>query len=317
MRMGQIHYKVGDRIKRRYRVVSTHQGFLGLVYICKRKAAGEKPVYAAIKTFRSDDRIRRDLFEKELANWVRLTPHPNVVQAIDADTKEKLLVLEFVYGPTLKGVASRSPVHSVHLVPWARQIAAGLRFLHVDNRFVHRDLRPANILIDIRNDLRAKISDLGIGKPLNPDATSHTMIGTHAYMAPEVHQGRTDFRSDIFCYGATIYYLLTGRSVARVTTKRMDTVTSPRHFAPDVSETLERLTLKCVERDPDRRYRSMDEVLEALDDVAEWSMRPVPFEHCSRHAYFYFSGSTGRGCPFCRYERDFESREHELERKRT
>ncbi len=313
--MRQHHHRVGDVIRGDHRILAVHEGFLGVVYICKQELPNGKHIYKAIKTFRDEDSaVCRGLFARELTYWVNLPPHPNVVQAKDADTVNNLLILEFVFGPTLQEVAHRNPVHPTYFIRWARQIAAGLRFLHVENQFVHRDLRPANILIDMKRELTAKISDLGIGKPFNPEVSQHTVIGTFSYMAPEVHRGDTDFRSDIFSFGATLHCLLTGRYAIAQTTKNLRTVISPSRLVPGVPENVARMVLKCLDREPTHRYPNMEEVIGALDSIAEWPVSSPLYDRCRAHDFHFYCGYSQAACPFCLYEKRMRDDEKALDR---
>ena len=311
--MSRQRYEVGQVIQDDYRVLAVYHGFLGLVYICSREAeSGEGREYAAIKTFRHGDRLSRALFDAEIANWFQLPAHPNIVQARDADTEEKLLILEFVPGPSLRKIAYRKPIHPRHFVCWANDIAAGLRFLHVENSFLHRDLRPANVLVDTKQDLRAKISDLGIGKPFDPEVAQHTVIGTFNYMAPEVFQRRTDYRSDIFSFGATLYNLLTGEEAVKLTTQNMNRIVSPGEQIPGLPEPVSAWLLRCVERQPEDRYHSMDEVIAAFPDISGWQPPSGWYEHCDQHDYHYYVDGSESRCAFCVYEEDFDRKEQEL-----
>ena len=311
--MSPARHKVGDLLRGDHRVVATHRGHFGVVYVCRQQLPGGKALYKAIKTFRSaGDRFGRALFDRELTNWVQLGPHPNVVQAKDADTVRNFLLLEFVPGPNLRDVCARHPIHPRHFLKWAREIAAGLRFLHEENEFVHRDLRPANVLIDTKHRLRAKISDLGIGKPYNPESSTHTVIGTFNFMAPEVHDGKTDYRSDIFSLGASLFHLLTGRYAVKLTTKDLTGVTSPDQYVPVPRQVVE-VILKCLEVEPEKRYQHVDEFLAALEPIEEWKVGESAFEHCAAHDYSHFVTSRRPTCPFCVYDADFRRHEEELE----
>ena len=244
----------------------------------------------------------KDLFERELSFWSGLPPHPNVVQAKDADTVHQFLILEYVYGPNLLQVARNSPVHPTRFLQWAREIAAGLQFLH-RHEFVHRDLRPENVLVDMVHDLIAKVTDLGIGKPFDPKDAEHTVIGTHRYMAPEVHEARTDYRSDIFTFGATLYFLLTGRNAVRLTTSRPLQIRPLADFRLGIPDETSRFVSRCLDRDPGARFASMDEVVAALDPLEEWPVECVPFEKCGAHSYYFFRApAKPASCPFCVFE---------------
>ena len=281
-------YRIGDVIEGRFRVLAKHVGYLGLVYIVRvlDRDRTSPPRYAAIKTFRLGERLHRALFDRELANWIRLPRHPNVVHAVEADREHHLLVLEFVRGPSLKTVAHRCPVAPEHFVAWARDIASGLRFLHEENSFLHRDLRPANVLVET-DGLIAKISDLGLGKPFDPNESAHTAIGTFNYMAPEQFQNRTDFRSDLFSFGATLYYLLTGHDAVRGSTERIKAVRSPTALRPTAPDRLESLVLRCLEPDPDRRFSRASEICSELETLEAWQEPETEWSRCERHSYRY------------------------------
>lgn len=308
--MALQRFGVGDTIRGDNRVLAAHEGNFGVVYICRQDLPGGKPLYKAIKTFRdSGSPACKRLFERELTYWSGLPPHPNVVQARDADTVNQLLILEYVHGPTLHDLAFRSPVHPGRFIQWAREIASGLEFLH-ENEFVHRDLKPSNILVDVRRDLTAKITDLGIGKRLDPSDAEHTIIGSHRYMAPEVHGARTDYRSDIFTFGATLYFLLSGRNAIRATTRRTLDIRPLEEFGLGVPRKTTQLVAKCLEREPDRRFETVGELRSALDELEMWPTDRMPLERCEKHRYyFYHSPSSMAACPFCRFEARAKRRE--------
>ncbi len=312
--MRHERYKVGDLIRGDHRVLAVHRGHFGRVYICRQDLPGGNAVYKAIKTFRQGNvQISRGLFDRELAYWVQLPHHPNVVQAKDADTVQKFLVLEFVCGPNLRDVADHSPLWPAHFLRWAREIAAGLRFLHVENNFIHRDLRPANILIDIPSKLTAKISDLGIGKPFDPGAAANTVIGTFNYMAPEVFYGKTDFRSDIFSFGATLYYMATGRYAVPRSTSEMRRITPLADFCPGSPDQISDVILRCLDREPDGRYGSIADVVAELARAEEWPTS-LPYRLCETHDYRFYAESITVHCPFCRWAHEFHTLEERLDR---
>ncbi len=301
---------IGEVIRGDHHVLAAYRGFLGVVYICRQDLPRGRHVFKAIKTFRKGKATQR-LFDGELAYWVALPPHPNVVQARDADTVHQLLVLEFVPGPNLREVAQRGPIHPQHFLNWALEIAAGLGFLH-EQEFLHRDLRPENVLIDPSCNLRAKISDLGIGKPFDPEAASHTVIGTYNFMAPEVHRGETDFRSDIFSYGATLYYLLTGRYAVKLSTKDLDRVVPPQAIITEIPLGVQEIVLQCLDCDPDSRPQTMAEVSAALDAIDSWDPVQFRYDTCAVHGYAYLKDARQARCPFCDYVEDFERRQQKL-----
>ena len=122
-------------------------------------------------------------------------------------------------------------------------------------------------------------------------------------MAPEVHQGLTDYRSDIFSYGATIHCLLTGRYAIAQTTKNLRAVMSPSSVVRGVPENLARVVLKCLDREPAQRYQNMEEVIEALEPIEEWTVSESLYRRCEEHDYHYNCANPRPSCPFCLYEK--------------
>jgi serine/threonine protein kinase len=312
--MDRPRYQVGDLIRGDHRVLAVHTSDLAFVYTCRQDLPGGNRTYKVLKTFRFADReVCRQLFERELVYWTRLPAHPNVVQAKDADTLNQLLVLEFVPGPSLLEVVADSPLYPRHFLRWARQVAEGLRFLHTDNQFLHRDVRPRNILIDASKGLVAKLSDLGIGKPFDPSVASHTAIGVLNFMAPEVFDHRTDYRSDIFSFGGTLYYALTGQNATRRSTRIPSQVAAPSELVPAIPDAVSACVLKCLERAPEDRYQKVEDLLRAVERLEEWPVEDMPFERCGRHDYFFSVRSGRTRCPFCSYDERFRAQEAKLE----
>ncbi len=151
------------------------------------------------------------------ARLSRVLEHPSIVQGIasgyDPDVSKHYLVLEYIDGPTAHGALARLgrlPVGMV--VRIGIDIACGLEFLH-DRQYVHRDVKPDNILLHPSGI--AKLADLGLAKRLNDDSqltSIHQGVGTTYYMPYEqaVNANLVDGRSDLFALGATLYHLLTG-----------------------------------------------------------------------------------------------------------
>ena len=151
------------------------------------------------------------------ARLSRVLEHPNIVQGyasgFDADVSKHYLVLEFIDGPTAHGALARLGRLSVGMVVQIGiDIARALEFLH-DRQYVHRDVKPDNILL--HPDGTAKLADLGLAKRINDDSqltSVHQGVGTSYYMPYEqaVNANLVDGRSDIFALGATLYHLFTG-----------------------------------------------------------------------------------------------------------
>ncbi len=155
-----------------------------------------------------------------------------------------------------------------------RTIARAVAALH-ERRLVHCDLKPANILLDERDE--PHVADFGLARILEP-ASRHAevgrLIGTIPYMAPEQadsQRAEVGFASDIYSLGVILYELLTGRrpfqgaTVAETRILILDSEpTNPRQINPDIPRELEQICLKCLEKDPVNRYESADELVEDL-----------------------------------------------------
>jgi serine/threonine-protein kinase len=226
----------------------------------------------------ADDRVQVNRFEREAELSTQLN-HPNIVRGFDQGRDEATgryyLVLEFVDGPSAQDILNRSGRMSVSdVVHIGLALAKALKHLH-DRYFIHRDIKPDNILLAPNGD--AKLTDLGLvkwGEPKGTRLTAHAEgFGTSHYMPPEqiANAHFVDERSDIFALGATLYHLLTGqvpfpgdthKEVTRV--KSTGVFTPPSHLNPEVPPVLEDILTRMLHTNPRRRYRKADQVISAL-----------------------------------------------------
>jgi len=286
-------------------VIDVLQGGMGVVYICHQAATDQ--LYA-VKTVRFDvpqERLEESVqrFQGEVNSWIRVSTEARsdkIVRALTFDADERLLILECIDGLPLNKLGSPArPLHPQHALAWASDIAEGMDVLHSKFRLLHRDLKPQNVLV-ARKDLTAKITDLGIVKTLDDDDGAMTRIGTPAYMAPECFEGRTDFRSDIFSFGATLFWMLTGRRAS--TGDASQTSALP----PRMRQNLER----CLKRDPEERYQSFAELREDLSrvDAADFVCQEEHYKFCSEHRLYSPVSPDGKDIPclFCEQEADLK-----------
>jgi len=240
--------------------------------------------------FAADENVVRR-FRREAQAAAALT-HPNIVGVYDVGRQEDVhyIVMEYVRGKTLKEVISeRGPLPADEAVRIARQIAEALRHAHA-HRIIHRDVKPHNVLITAEG--RVKVTDFGIAGAATGTTVTYpgALLGTVYYFSPEQAQGRYgDERSDLYALGVVLYEMLTGQvpfegeSPVSVALKHIrETVTSPRELNPRVPPAAERVVMKAMAKEVDRRYQSavdMIRELEALQrQLAEWRSRrrPVP-----------------------------------------
>ena len=195
----------------------------------------------------------------------RIHNHENVIGYVEHGKINGCLYLamEYVEASNLKLLFARNdPVLVENVGNILIDMALGLEHVH-DSGFMHLDFKPENVLVTRNAGVRLVDFDLAQPKPDKPRKMSDNP-GTPAYMAPEqlLHKA-IDHRVDIFAYGVTAYELLTGRKpfagdtpdeILRKELDRTNDFAAPRDLNPDIPPPLEKAILKCLERDPDKRY---------------------------------------------------------------
>jgi WD40 repeat protein/tRNA A-37 threonylcarbamoyl transferase component Bud32 len=200
--------------------------------------------------------------------------HPNVAQVFEAGEHDRrpFLAMEYLPGGTLsRRLADDRPDPRAAAALLAR-VARGVAAAH-DQGIVHRDLKPANILFDEHGE--PKVTDFGLAKRAASDLTAtQAVMGTPAYMAPEQACGKAKFvgpAADVWALGVVLYECLTGTRPFRspdtdvlLCLIREDSPVPPRRRAPAVPRDLERVCLKCLEKDPADRYPTANELADEL-----------------------------------------------------
>ncbi|MCJ7796790.1 MAG: protein kinase, partial [Thermoleophilia bacterium] len=215
----------------------------------------------------------RARFNREGKAIARLS-HPNLVTLIDRGTTEteEYLVFQYVQGRSLKDLIQASgPLDPGDAGQIAGQVAEGLAQAHLAG-IVHRDVKPQNILLDAEG--RAKLIDFGIatGEEWTQVTREGAIVGSSRYMSPEQVQGRpVDQRTDVYSLGIVMYEMLTGEPPFTGSTiveiGRQHVRDRPRPLTetrPDIPASLDRVAMRCLEKLPESRFQSMDELLGAL-----------------------------------------------------
>jgi serine/threonine protein kinase len=242
------------------------RGGIAWVFSARRKSDGVK---VAVKIPISFDETTGKCFLNEIAAWETLM-HENIVEVTAVNILPVPYVeMEFVPG-SLEALDKPLPVwKAVHII---NGVTAGLQYAH-QHGFIHRDIKPHNILLT--DDVVPKITDWGMSKVLAADIKKSSIAGfSLSYAAPEQVSpsefGRTGERTDIYQLGVVFYELVTGsipfggESIVEVGNAilREDPI-PPSEYNPD-AEAVQKIILKCLEKDPARRYQSAAELLDAL-----------------------------------------------------
>jgi serine/threonine-protein kinase len=251
------------------------RGAMGIVY--KARQPGLKRI-VALKMILSGDfagegEMRRFRAEAEVIGRLH---HPNIVQIyeIGEDEGRPFFSMEFVDGTSLAKKIAATPQPPRDAARITQLLATALHSAHLKS-IVHRDVKPANVLL--APDGTPKLTDFGLAKTLEEQSGqthSGAILGTPSYMAPEQAEGRINDigpHSDIYSLGAVLYELLTGRAPFKAASvfdtlnqvRTMEPV-APVQFAPTIPRDLETICLKCLQKDPRRRYESASALADDL-----------------------------------------------------
>jgi tetratricopeptide (TPR) repeat protein len=240
--------------------------------------------WVALKFLNSKSRDEIARFEREAQTAAKLS-HPNIaaVYAVGEESGRPFIAMQLVRGRTL-AVFPRDDRRV--LVEFVRQAALAVHYAHGEG-VIHRDLKPHNLMVEgdseKRHDakeFRVYVMDFGLAKEATGDSSlsvSGTVLGTPSYMPPEQARGLlngVDARSDVYALGSTLYDLLTGRppfkheNVYELLKQVVEEEPKPlRRANPSVDADLETVVLRCLEKEPARRYATARELAE---DLGRW-----------------------------------------------
>jgi hypothetical protein len=265
-------FEPGQRLGSRYRIVARlGEGGMGEVYRADDLELGQSVALKFLPQRVAADESRLRRFRNEVRT-ARQVAHPNLCRIYDIGQADGhvFLSMEYIDGEDLSRVLRRlGRPGREKAVEIARQICLGLAAAHECN-VLHRDLKPANIMIDGRG--RVRITDFGLAGFLDELEGVEARAGTPAYMAPEqLTEGRVSARSDIYALGLILYELFTGRSAFDTNDveelKRRHSrgsVSTPSSITEEIDPAVERVVMRCLERDPGQRPQSVYQVLAAL-----------------------------------------------------
>jgi serine/threonine protein kinase/tetratricopeptide (TPR) repeat protein len=250
------------------------RGGMGVVYKARQlglnRTVALKMIIAGAHA--SGDQVLR--FQAEAEAVARLL-HPNIVQVYDIGKQDGLpyFSLEFVDGKPLDRDLEGKPQTEKRAAELTETLARAMHYAH-ENGIMHRDLKPANVLLSKSGV--PKITDFGLAKQLEGDSSqtkTGTIMGTPSYMAPEQGRGEKTINhlADVYALGSMLYEFLTGRPpfLAPTPLKTLmrllhEEPVPPSRIQPGISRDLETICVKCLQKDPQRRYETAGALAEDL-----------------------------------------------------
>jgi serine/threonine protein kinase len=277
----------GEIVASRYRIVRLiGAGAVGEVYEAHDETVGEAVALKTLRASSADDNVSIERFRREI-QLARKVTHRNVCRTFDVGRHERadaepltFITMELLRGQTLAEVlAARGRYRSDEALPLVAQMAAGLGAAHAVG-IIHRDFKPGNLMLvpDDGGAERVVITDFGLARRYSLDEISITVtgeaVGTPLYMAPEqVVSGQQPITAttDVYALGIVMYEMVTGElpfkgsSITVMAIKRFkEAAPAPRLIVPDLDARWNATILRCLEKDPARRYPSTADVVTAL-----------------------------------------------------
>ncbi len=260
-------------------------GGMGVVYRARQKSL-ERIVALKVLLFgpqAAAESVKR--FRAEAVATAALQ-HPNIVAIHEVGFcgGQHFIVMDLVEGQALSALIRGNPLPARRAASYVKAIAEAIHYAH-ERGILHRDLKPANVLIDANDQPR--VTDFGLAKRLEGDSeltVTGQFLGSPNYMPPEQasgKRGRVNRRTDVYALGAILYHALTGRppfmgeGMAETVQQVLNEEPAPpRLLNPGVPRDLETVCLKCLEKEPGRRYASAQSL---GDDLERW-LRAEPIQ---------------------------------------
>jgi serine/threonine-protein kinase len=270
-------------------------GGMGQVYLAEHQLLKRPCAIKVIRPGQSADPQAIARFEREVQTTATLT-HPNTIEIYDyghTDDGTFYYVMEYLPGLSMADLVARhGPLPPERVIYLLRQACDALREAHSAG-LIHRDIKPANIFVSERGGVYdvVKLLDFGLAKGSDANAASSpqitqegTVAGSPMFMSPEQALGQpSDARCDIYSLGAVAYYLLTAQppfqgntAMELIVAHARDPASPPSRLRPEVPPDLDRLVLRCLEKEPEGRFQSalsLDEGLAACEAASRWSAR--------------------------------------------
>ncbi len=277
--IGATIFHEGDVLGARYEIQKLlGMGGMGAVYKARDMEVERMVALKVIRPDLAGNPAILARFKQELV-LARQVTHKNIVRIYDLNEAEgvRFITMEFIEGEDLRSILTRQgklpPQEAVSII---LQACAGLQAAHAEG-VIHRDLKPGNIMQDASG--RVVIMDFGLARSLQGDGMTQTgmMIGTMEYMSPEQAMGKDlDARSDEFAVGLIFYELLTGfmpyqadSAIASLVKRTQESVVPLAKVDSSIPADLSDIVCRCLERDPQKRFASVQELAEELN-IWQW-----------------------------------------------
>lgn len=263
--------EIGSLVDGKYKILSkVGQGGMSVVYMAINEKANKT---WAVKEVRKDGVLDFEAVKQGLVaetDILKKLSHPNLPSIIDVIDNDDsfIIIMDYIQGNSLnKALKEYGAQPQEYVIEWAKQLCDVLVYLHSRKPpIIYRDMKPSNIML--KPDGNVTLIDFGTAREFKEkNLADTTCLGTVGYAAPEQFggMGQTDARTDIYCLGATLYHLVTGCNPSEPPYEMKPI----REINPSLSSGLERIILKCTQRNPEDRYQSAAELMYALDHYEE------------------------------------------------
>lgn len=260
--------EIGSLVDGKYRILSEiGHGGMSVVYMAINEKANKTWAIKEVRRTGTQDFevVKQGLIVE--TDMLKNLSHPNLPSIIDVieDNDTFLIVMDYIEGnPLSKSLEEFGAQPQELVVEWAKQLCDVLGYLHTRNpAIIYRDMKPSNVML--KPDGNLTLIDFGTAREFKEkNLADTTCLGTVGYAAPEQFggMGQTDARTDIYCLGATLYHLVTGCNPCEPPYE----IQPIRQINPMLSSGLERIILKCCQRNPADRYQSCAELMYALNN---------------------------------------------------
>jgi len=276
---------VGTTLSSRYEITEIiARGGMATVYLAKDLRLAREVAVKIIHPHLSEDPVFRDKFFRE-ARMLAKVNHANLVNIFDQgdDNGNAFIVLELVQGITLRdAIKDLGALHTTQVLQVSKAMLSALAQAH-SSGVVHRDLKPENVLLS--DDGRIKVTDFGLARELSANTDTGSLVGTVAYLAPEViRRGKAETPSDVYSFGIMLFEMLTGQQPFRgddaIQIAFMHTserVASAKTLNPKADNSLDQLMLWCTEPNPENRPADASRALIEIEKI----LRSEPIDSVS------------------------------------